>query len=71
MIKSAKEQARDGIHLKVIRGKAQLLHTLSLLGYEKINTRSIERQNGTSRFYNQRKVRRHWRFPNPTCITVG
>ena len=26
-IKSAKEQARDGIRLRVIRGKAQLLHT--------------------------------------------
>ena len=67
VIKSAKGQFSDGIHLKVIRGKAQLLHTLSLLGYEKINTSSVERQNGTSRLHNQRKVRKtlgfsksHW-----------
>ena len=62
VIKSSKEQARDGIHLKVIRGKAQLLHTLSLLGYEKINTSSVERQNGTSRLHNQRKVRKTLAF---------
>jgi IS1 family transposase len=62
VIKSAKEQARDGIHLRVIRGKAQLLHTLSLLGYEKINTSSVERQNGTSRLHNQRKVRKTLAF---------
>ena len=31
VIKSAKGLLSDGIHLKVIRGKAQLLHTLSLL----------------------------------------
>jgi hypothetical protein len=52
----------DGIHLKVIRGKAQLLRTLSLLGYEKINTSSIERHNGTSRLHNQRKVRKTLAF---------
>ena len=62
MIKSAKEQARDGIHLRVIRGKAQLLRTLSLLGDEKINTSSVERQNGTSRLHNQRKVRKTLAF---------
>jgi hypothetical protein len=61
-LQSAKEQARDGIHLRVIRGKAQLLHTLSLLGYEKINTSSVERQNGTSRLHNQRKVRKTLAF---------
>jgi IS1 family transposase/transposase-like protein len=62
VIKSATEQASDGIHLRVIRGKAQLLHTLSLLGYEKINTSSIERHNGTSRLHNQRKVRKTLAF---------
>jgi IS1 family transposase/transposase-like protein len=62
VIKSAKGQASDGIHLRVIRGKAQLLHTLSLLGYEKINTSSVERQNGTSRLHNQRKVRKTLAF---------
>src|SRR5918996_2277934 len=67
VIKSAKEQTSDGIHLRVIRRKSKLLHTLSLLGYEKINTSSVERQNGTSRLHNQRKVRKtlgfsksHW-----------
>src|SRR5919106_5859204 len=62
VVKSAKEQASDGIHLRVIRGKAQLLRTLSLLGYEKINTSSVERQNGTSRLHNQRKVRKTLAF---------
>ncbi len=52
----------DDIHLKVVRGKAQLLRTLSLLGYEKINTSSIERHNGTSRLHNQRKVRKTLAF---------
>jgi IS1 family transposase len=62
VIKSTKEQASDGIHLRVIRGKAQLLRTLSLLGYAKINTSSVERQNGTSRLHNQRKVRKTLAF---------
>jgi transposase-like protein len=62
VIKSTKEKLSDGIHLKVIRGKAKLLHTLSLLGYEKINTSSIERHNGTSRLHNQRKVRKTLAF---------
>jgi len=50
------KSASDGIHLKVIRGKAKLEHALSLLGYDKINTSVVERQNGTSRLHNQRKV---------------
>jgi hypothetical protein len=62
VIKSAKEQIHDGIHLRVIRGKAQLLRTLSLLGYAKINTSSVERQNGTSRLHNQRTVRKTLAF---------
>jgi hypothetical protein len=62
VIKSTKEQAHDGVHRRVIRGKAQLFHTLALLGYEKINTSSVERQNGTSRLHNQRKVRRTLAF---------
>jgi IS1 family transposase len=62
VVKSAKGQSSDGIHLKVIRGKAQLLRTLSLLGYEKIHTSTVERQNGTSRLHNQRKVRRTLAF---------
>ena len=62
VIKSTTGQCSDGIHLKVVRGKAQLLHTLSLLGYEKINTSSVERHNGTSRLHNQRKVRKTLAF---------
>ena len=56
------KSASDGIHLKVIRGKAQLQHTLSLLGYDKINTSVVERHNGTSRLHNQRKVRKTLAF---------
>ena len=62
VIKSAKGQFSEGIRLKVIRGKAHLLRVLSLLGYEKINTSSVERQNGTSRLHNQRKVRKTLAF---------
>jgi IS1 family transposase len=62
VIKSATSQLSDGIHLKVIRGKAQLLHMVSLLGYQKINTSSVERHNGTSRLHNQRKVRKTLAF---------
>jgi IS1 family transposase len=56
------KSASDGIHLKVVRGKAQLQHTLSLLGYDKINTSVVERHNGTSRLHNQRKVRKTLAF---------
>jgi IS1 family transposase/transposase-like protein len=62
VIKSAKDHLSEGIHLKVIRGKAQLQHVLSLLGYQKINTSSVERHNGTSRLHNQRKVRKTLAF---------
>jgi IS1 family transposase/transposase-like protein len=62
VIKSATGLLSNGIHLKVIRGKAQLLHMVSLLGYEKINTSSVERHNGTSRLHNQRKVRKTLAF---------
>ena len=62
VVKSAKGQLSDGIDLKVIRGKAQLLHTLAILGYGKINTSSVERHNGTSRLHNQRKVRKTLAF---------
>lgn len=62
VIKSAKGHVSDGIHLKVIRGKAQLQHVLSFLGYQKINTSSVERHHGTSRLRNQRKVRKTLAF---------
>lgn len=38
IIKSTKENLNNGIHLKVVRDKAKLLHTLSLLGYNQMNT---------------------------------
>ncbi len=50
------------MHLKVIRGKATLQHVLSLLGYEKINTSVVARQNGTSRLHNQRTGRKTLAF---------
>ena len=59
VVKGGKGQ---GIHLKVIRGKARLLHALYLLGYQQINTSAVERQNGTSRLRNQRKVRKTLAF---------
>ena len=62
VIKSAKGHLSEGIHLRVIRGKAHLEHILSLLGYQKINTSSVERHNGTSRLHNQRKVRKTLAF---------
>ena len=65
VIKSAKGQLSEGIHLKVIRGKAHLEHILSLLGYQKINTSSVERLNGTTRLRNQRKVRKTLAFSKP------
>ena len=52
----------DGITLKVVRGTARLPHVRSLLGYPQINTSVVERQNGTSRLHNQRKVRRTLAF---------
>ena len=55
-------ESNKSLHLRVIRGKSQLLHILSLLGYDKINTSSVERQNGTSRLHNQRKVRKTLAF---------
>ena len=62
VIKSAKDHLSDRIHLKVIRGKAHLEHILSLLSYQKINTSSVERHNGTSWLHNQRKVRKTLAF---------
>ncbi len=62
VMQSRKEKPSDGMHLKVVRGKAQLQHVLSLLGYEQINTRVVERQHGTSRLHNQRQVRKTLTF---------
>jgi IS1 family transposase len=62
VMQSGKENASDGMHLKVIRGKAQRQHVLSLRGYEKMNTRVVERHHGTSRRHNQRKGRKTLAF---------
>jgi IS1 family transposase len=48
----------ERVDIRVIHGKAQLKHVLSLLGYKQINTSVVERHNGTSRLRNQRKVRK-------------
>lgn len=66
VIKSAKEHPPDGINLKVIRGTARLQHVLSFLGHQKMNTSTVERHNGTSRWRNQRKVRRTLAFSKST-----
>jgi hypothetical protein len=42
---------------RAIYGKAQRQHVLSVRGYPHINTRVVERHNGTSRLRNQRQVR--------------
>ena len=46
----------------VVHGKARLAHGLSLLGYKQMNTRVVERHNGTSRLRNQRTVRKTLAF---------
>lgn len=66
VIKSAKGHCSEGIKLRVIRGKAHLQYTLKGLGYNKINTSTVERHNGTSRLHNQRKVRRTLAFSKAT-----
>jgi hypothetical protein len=47
-------------------GKARLEPVLSLLGSKQINTRVVERHNGTSRLRNQRKVRKTLAFSKAT-----
>ena len=48
--------------VRMVHGKARLKHVLSLFGYKVINTRVVERHNGTSRFRHQRKVRKTLAF---------
>jgi IS1 family transposase len=52
----------DRVAVRAVHGKARLAHVLSLLGYTQINTRVVERHNGTSRLRNQRKVRKTLAF---------
>jgi IS1 family transposase len=51
-----------GVEVRAVQGKARLAHGFSLLGYTQINTRVVERHNGTSRLRNQRKVRKTLAF---------
>jgi IS1 family transposase len=50
------------VEVRVLYGKARLKHVLTLLGYKQISTNVVERQNGTSRLRNQRKVRKTLAF---------
>jgi IS1 family transposase len=50
------------VEVRAVQGKARLAHGLSLLGYKQINTRVVERHNGTSRLRNQRQVRKPLAF---------
>jgi IS1 family transposase len=52
----------ERVEVRALYGKARLQHVLALLGYKQINTSVIERQNGTSRVRNQRKVRKTLAF---------
>jgi IS1 family transposase len=52
----------ERVEVRVVHGKARLKHVLYLLGYKVINTSVVERQNGTSRLRNQRKVRKTLAF---------
>jgi hypothetical protein len=59
-------QGIKGVDVRVVQGKAHLKHVLSLLGYQSINTRVVERYNGTSRVCNRRKVRKTLTFSKAT-----
>ena len=50
------------VDVRTIQGKARLNHVLYLLGYKQINTRVVERHNGTSRLRNRRKVHKTLTF---------
>jgi hypothetical protein len=52
----------ERVEVRVVHGKARLQHVLYLVGYKQINTRVVERHNGTSRLRNQRKVRKTLAF---------
>ena len=49
---------RPLVRWPLIRGTVRLNHGLSLLGDKQINTRVVERHNGTNRLRNRRKVRK-------------
>jgi IS1 family transposase len=52
----------ERIDVRAVYGTARLKHVLSLLGYQHMNTRVVERHNGTSRLRNRRTVRQTLTF---------
>ena len=48
----------ERIAVCVLSGKTRRKHVLSLLSYQHINTRVVERHHDTNRLRNQRKVRK-------------
>ena len=56
--KSYKGGRVDGVEVRAVHGKARLAHVLYLLGYKQINTRVVERHNGTCRLRTQRQGRK-------------
>src|SRR5262249_8750576 len=64
--KHYKGRGVERVEVRVVHGKARLTHVLYLLGYTVINTRVVERHNGTSRLRNQRKVRKTLAFSKAT-----
>ncbi len=64
--KHYKGRGVERVEVRVVHGKAHLQHVLYLLGYNVINTRVVERHNGTSRVRNQRKARKTLAFSKAT-----
>jgi len=56
----------EHVDVRVVHGKARLQPVLYLLGYQGINTRVVERHNGTSRWRNQRQGRKTLAFSKAT-----
>jgi hypothetical protein len=52
----------ERVEVRAVYGTARRQHVLTFLGYQHINTRVVERQNGTSRVRNQRQVRKPLAF---------
>jgi hypothetical protein len=52
----------ERVEVRALYGTARLQHVLALPGYQQMNTRVIERHNGTTRLRNQRTVRKTLAF---------
>jgi hypothetical protein len=64
--KQSKGRRVERVDVHALSGKARLKHVLSVLGDKPMNTRVVERHNGTSRLHNQRKVRKPLAFSKAT-----